>query len=234
MVNLGISRLPKDWQYVAWVDADITFARPDWVAETIHKLQHHHVVQMFSVAQDLDPNYVPFNRRPGFIYHYLETGNYLGQKGRGLYPSNSHPGYAWAANRQALDDLGGLIDFAILGAGDHHMSTGLIGRIHHSCPEGLKNTNYDKMLQMWGERAKRLNLDVGYVDGLVNHQWHGKKRDRRYHDRWQVLIRNNYDPAFDIMKDWQGLWQLEGSKPMLRDGIRNYFQARNEDSIDND
>src|SRR4051812_17323789 len=47
LLNLGISRLPRNWEYVAWVDADIMFARPDWVEETLHQLQHFHVVQMF-------------------------------------------------------------------------------------------------------------------------------------------------------------------------------------------
>jgi hypothetical protein len=55
MINAAVARLPDDWQYVAWVDADITFLRPDWVQETIQQLQHHAVVQMFEYAQDLDP-----------------------------------------------------------------------------------------------------------------------------------------------------------------------------------
>ena len=35
LVNIAIGRLPSDWQYVAWVDADVSFARPDWGDETI-------------------------------------------------------------------------------------------------------------------------------------------------------------------------------------------------------
>src|SRR5229473_1294403 len=31
LINIGITRLPADWEYVAWVDADVAFARPDWV-----------------------------------------------------------------------------------------------------------------------------------------------------------------------------------------------------------
>src|SRR5688572_1018355 len=48
MINLGIARLPLDWQYVAWIDADANFSNPDWVNETLNQLQHYHIVQMFS------------------------------------------------------------------------------------------------------------------------------------------------------------------------------------------
>ena len=27
LINIGVSRLPADWKYVAWIDADIQFAR---------------------------------------------------------------------------------------------------------------------------------------------------------------------------------------------------------------
>ncbi|WP_205249362.1 hypothetical protein, partial [Escherichia coli] len=30
MLILAIANLPADWEYVAWVDADIVFSRRDW------------------------------------------------------------------------------------------------------------------------------------------------------------------------------------------------------------
>ena len=38
LLNLGISRLPRDWRYVAWIDADIEFHNPDWAKETVEQL----------------------------------------------------------------------------------------------------------------------------------------------------------------------------------------------------
>ena len=29
LINLGVQHLPRDWKYVAWIDADVSFARPD-------------------------------------------------------------------------------------------------------------------------------------------------------------------------------------------------------------
>ena len=56
-INIGVQHLPHDWEQVCWLDSDVHFARPNWVGETIHKLQHYKFVQMFSHARDLGPNY---------------------------------------------------------------------------------------------------------------------------------------------------------------------------------
>lgn len=228
-LNLGIERLPQDWEYVAWVDADVQFADPNWVNETLNQLQHYDVVQMFSKAQDLAPNHEPFQMHNGFMYSYINSL----QKDKKDYTS-WHPGFAWAARRSAIDHLGGLIDVAILGAGDRHMAHALIGRVRQTIHSKLSQA-YAKELILWEERAeKHIRRNVGYVPGLLLHHWHGKKRDRKYADRWKIIIDNDYDPHLDLKEDWQGLWQLTDRNFKLRDDIRAYFRARNEDSIDLD
>jgi hypothetical protein len=74
-INLAIQRLPCDWEYVAWVDADITFQRADWVEETIHQLQHYQVVQMFGHAIDLGPNQEVLQVHQGFV-RAISTNGY--------------------------------------------------------------------------------------------------------------------------------------------------------------
>lgn len=226
MLNVGIQRLPQDWEYVAWVDADVHFARPDWIVETLNQLQHHKVVQMFATAQDLGPYYEPLGQHYGFAYSYLNN-----LKGNKDY-SNWHPGFAWAARREAIDAVGGLIDHAILGAGDRHMAHALVGKAHMTLNSKLSN-NYKQEVLLWQEYAERyINRNIGYVPGLLLHHWHGKKRDRRYAERWSILVKNQYDPMLDLKRDWQNLWQLTDRNIKLRDDLRNYFRSRNEDSID--
>jgi hypothetical protein len=240
LINIGISRLPSDWKYVAWIDADIAFARPNWVGETIHQLQHYKIVQMFSEAQDLDPSYHPIGHHLSFMHCYLadmepeEDGYYYeGRKGK---PYLWHPGFAWAARRDAIDSLGGLIDWAILGAGDKHMASALIGQGMISCHSKI-HPAYKRLLREWEWRAEtHIRRNVGVVEGLITHYWHGKKRDRKYKDRWKILVHNPYNPDIDIKKDWQGVWQLvdrlEPRSLTLRDDLRDYFRSRHEDSID--
>lgn len=236
--NLLLHRLPHDWKYVACVDADTFFVRPDWAIETIQQLQHHAVVQMWTECVDVSPNYTIVadanggERLPGMVAQY-RRGCSWGREPYGRHPG--HCGYAWAYRRDALEELGGLIDFSVCGANDHHMARGLIGNILDSInaasSPGLKHA-----LWVWGERAKKLRRNVGVVDGLIFHHWHGRKANRQYKDRWKILVESQFDPAIDIKRDWQGVYQLndDGSDRMvrLRDDLRGYFRSRNEDSID--
>ena len=73
LINIGVSRLPADWKYVAWIDADVQFARPDIVTETIHQLQHFSVVQMFAHATDLGPKHEPLKSFEGFVAQWVRN-----------------------------------------------------------------------------------------------------------------------------------------------------------------
>jgi len=233
LINIGVSRLPADWKYVAWVDADVQFARPDIVAETIHQLQHFSVVQMFAHATDLGPKHEPLRSFDGFVAEWI--------KQNGNVPANMeqytvwHPGYAWACRRDAWDHLGGLIDFGIVGSADRYMACALIGEmaqslsteIIHDCPV------YTEWCLEWQARAETyIKHNIGFVDGLLLHYFHGAKKNRGYINRSAILWKNQFDPAKDIKRDWQGLWQLTDRKIGLRDQLRAYFRARDEDSTE--
>jgi hypothetical protein len=114
LINIGISRLPPNWKYVAWIDGDIDFVRPDWIVETIHELQHHPVVQLFEDAIDLGPNHEILTTHKSFASCYKKNMPYKsGKDGEtlGYYYGKSkngpgtywHPGYAWAATRDAIN-----------------------------------------------------------------------------------------------------------------------------------
>ncbi len=231
MINIGISRLPSDWEYVAWIDTDVSFTRKDWALEAVHQLQHYEIVQLWDTALDLGPTQEVIQHHKSFAACHL----------RGIaiktswdqYYTYAHPGFGWAATRKAIDTTGGLLDKAILGAGDHHMAWALIGRAKETMPGNIGKEYWD-MVMTWQDRGLLLHKDVGYVPGTLLHYWHGKKRDRRYEDRWKIITRNKFNPLVDIKKDWQGVYQLDDSRIKLRDDIRQYFRSRNEDSIDLD
>lgn len=227
-LNLGVQRLPDDWEYVAWIDADVTFQRPDWIEETLHQLQHYKIVQMFQSAIDLGPEGESLQIHNGFVWSYLEG------KPFGKSYEFWHPGFAWACTREAWDGMGGLLDRPVCGAADHHMATSLIGRAESSFPAQV-TLGYKQDILHWQERAeKAIKRDIGYVPGTLFHHWHGAKKKRYYVERWQILIDNKFDPNTDICKDAQGLYRLTGNKPKLRDDLRRYFRARREDEMSND
>ena len=242
-LNLLMQRLPADAKYVAWVDADVKFTRPDWAQETLQLLQHYDVVQMFSHAQDVGPDYEPLGTTPGFFYKWVvdrpsphDAAFGTPKKAYGYYSVSSgqfwHPGFAWAAKRSALESVGMLIDWAILGSGDWHMASALVGQVERSLCAGYSPA-YIRMCRDWQERAEKyIRRNVGYVPGLVNHFFHGTKRNRAYDQRWKLLALAGYDPQVDLKRDWQGLFQLADRSRTLRDGIRQYGRMRNEDTTE--
>jgi hypothetical protein len=231
LINLGVARLPSDWKYVAWIDSDVQFARPDIAVETIHQLQHFGIVQMFSHATDLGPTHQPLKSFDGFMAQYTRSQ----QEPESKSYSHWHPGFAWAARRDAWDDLGGLIDWAVVGSGDRYMACAMIGSVAQCLSRNLRQgcPHYAAWCLEWQDRAERhLKRNVGYVDGLLLHYFHGAKKNRGYQDREQILWRNQFDPVRDIKRDWQGMWQLTDQKYRLRDQLRAYFRSRNEDGTE--
>lgn len=237
MINVGVQHILRqdpNAEFIAFIDADVQFQRDDWAVETMHQLQHYFVVQMWQNAIDLGPNYELIQYHHSFIDMYMKGKPYCYGKNRGY--TNWHPGYAWAMRVEAWHHLGGLIDTAILGAADNHMAHALVGMLDFTCDKRL-HPNYYKHLQIWAKRAERfVRRDVGVVPGTIIHYWHGKKKDRRYHDRWKILVDHQFDPDIDLKRDGQGLWQLCDHGDLrsikFRDDIRKYFRGRNEDSID--
>lgn len=225
LLNIGISRLPQDWNYVAWIDADVSFRRPGWACETVHALQQYDVVQPWSDCYDLGPHDEHLLAHRSFCRRWIDRQSC----GVGPYPF-AHPGYAWAATRTALEQLGGLIETAALGAADHHMASALIGKLAWSLPGGVTPA-YRKPLEQWQERAERhIAGNIGYVPGTIEHGWHGDKVKRAYVDRWRILVEHGFDPSTDLKRNVWGVLELACNKPGLRRDIDAYFRARDEDS----
>ena len=236
LLNVGARYLPPDAKYIMWVDGDIAFERQDWASEVIEYLQHYDVIQPFSHVIDYGPQHEILETHKGFAYCYqkgMELGinNRLGGwKYGGPY---WHPGYAFAYRISAWNGLGGMIDRAICGAGDYHMACALIGQGPFSYPGNI-HPNYKDMVNVWQARADAVvNRNLGYLPGTVHHYFHGKKSDRKYIERWDILTKNNFDPYRDVAYDRHGVLQLTVSKDergrRLRDQLRSYFRQRNED-----
>ena len=253
MINMGVKHAcmiaPGQVREVAWIDADCRPARPyrDWFEETWHQLQHYQFVQMWETLIDLDFNYNPIGgAQPSFMANYIKHGTPNPEQISKMERMNEYqnptagkimgrPGLAWAATLDSFNKVGGLIDYCILGAGDWYLAHALIGSLG-TCTAEYAGGNYQKKMFAFQERALRwLKKDIGFVPGLVLHDWHGKKTSRGYCTRGKILDEGKYDPDIDIKYDSHGMLQLEtwdDRQMKMRDQIRAYFRSRNEDSID--
>jgi hypothetical protein len=226
-INLMVQRFPPGWKYMAWVDGDIEFHNKNFAVETIHQLQHYPIVQMFQSVVNLGPTDEVVNTFKSFAYQYHSGKKYQGD-GYEVW----HPGFAYACTRKAFNDIGGLLDFAILGAGDHHMALALIGQADKSLPGNVHGAYTRKVLEFQTRCERYIHRNIGYVNGTIIHHWHGPFKSRKYKERWSIITSNNFDPDNDIKRDCQGLYIFNTTNYKLRDDIRAYFRQRNEDSID--
>jgi hypothetical protein len=256
--NRVINRLPPDAQYILCADSDLQWADPEWADEIVQALQHFQIIQAFSQSIDFGPKHEVVDHSVGMIYDMRRCNSYYPERNDWYdrFPKekivkcrrkdgthyherchnktvrHNHPGYCWAYRREALDYLGGLMEFPILGSADRHMAFALFNRVHETVNAKM-HRNYHEQSRIWQERAhKHIKRDVGWLNSTVFHYHHGNKIDRKYHDRWRILVDYQYDPLRHVKHDSQGILQWAESAPWgLRDGCRDYFASRNEDSI---
>lgn len=161
------------------------------------------------------------------------SGNYYGTTAK---DKRIFPGLAWACTRQAFDDVGGMLDVAIWGGGDWHMSHALIEKTEGMMRHDL-HRNYKKMVMQWYQRCRtHIRMNVGVMEGSILHHWHGKKVGRGYNTKHALLAKFGFDPLRHLKKDYQGVYSLHDDRSTsyvkIRDLMRVVAKERNEDSID--
>jgi len=93
---------------------------------------------------------------------------------------------------------------------------------------------YKKPMYEWERNALEgvINKNIGCMEGLALHYYHGDKTKRRYGTREQILVDTQFDPETDIVRDSQGIWQLvarNDRQRKLRDLLMAYWRGRDED-----
>lgn len=234
LINIGISRLPDGWKYVAWIDADVTFRRNNWAVETVQALQQYDIVQPWSDCYDLGPNDEHICHHKSFLcqkWHkqpLIPGGKAFWKSDGGPY-TYPHSGYAWAATRDAIERLGGLFELGAMGAGDHHMALALVGRADASIPGGVTEAYKDHLMRWQARAMLHINGNLGFVHGTIEHSFHGRKVDRKYIDRWDMILEHGFNPDTDLKRNSYGVLELACNKPKLRHDLDMYFRQRNED-----
>lgn len=236
-LNIGIKyalETDPNCKYVAWIDADVSFVKPDWAEETVHALQHYSVVQMFGQAAYLNPADEVLWYCPSAFKVFVDKGYHQRPPLHAKYIAKGHPGLAWACRRDVWENLEGLLDTCISGSGDTLMAWALRGRWNGYLPPDPLSTGYVEALKRWARRCDvHVKENVGYVPGTALHYWHGKSELRGYDKRWQIISFHKFDPEADMVVDANsGLYMLRpGHKPHLEYDLRLSSSSRNEDSI---
>ena len=211
------------------------FHRKDWALATIAALQHYDILQPWDTCRDLGPDGRAMQTHRSFCHQFFRgqpvlpkegvTWRYNGE-GDPAYP---HSGYAWATRRDVYGALGGLFDIAAVGSGDHHMAMALADGGQYSVHGGMCQ-NFKDAVRRWENRARRaVNGNIGYVDGEIDHLFHGPKTARGYETRWQMFVDAGYDPHEHLIANADGVYEFDSQAVELRRAFDRYLRSRNED-----
>ena len=239
LINIGIRYLTlninPNWKYVAWIDCDIMFLDDDkkLIEKTIYALSHHPIVQMWISCAFLGPNNKIIESYTSYGFQYDQESDIFIQKVKNDKYLNKyyHPGFAYSIRRDFYDASGGLIDFCICGSADYVMVNACCNKVEKTFFTGM-NEDYKRLLLQWQENIKPFHYKLGYVEMSICHFWHGSRKNRRYSERNDILLKNEYNPLTDIKKNSYGLVVLNNNKINLIKQLQHYFKNRNEDSID--
>eukprot|EP01022_Parablepharisma_sp_SALTPOND_P026857 TRINITY_DN65081_c0_g1_i1.p1 TRINITY_DN65081_c0_g1~~TRINITY_DN65081_c0_g1_i1.p1 ORF type:complete len:395 (+),score=49.17 TRINITY_DN65081_c0_g1_i1:78-1187(+) len=142
--------------------------------------------------------------------------------------TRGQPGLCWAARREVLEKLGGLLDFTITGAADKYMAYAFTGTLNMSVfpIEGA----YKEAIKEWQVAASNVvKGKVTYVPGTVYHYWHGTRKNRQYYVRECMLKEFDFNPKTDLVREESGLYKFTGNKPELYAKLMDYFIGRKEE-----
>ena len=224
MINLGVKYLlPKDYKAFAWIDADIEFESSTWALDTLKILNgYKDIVQLFSHCIDMDQEKNNLNVFNSFGYCFEKQKNYT-TKGTDYW----HPGYAWAITRKAYEKLNGLYDKGILGSGDSIIAMSLINKCN-SITNVNYHIDYNNSMLTYQNIASKLRL--GYTPGIIRHHYHGSKANRKYTERWKILMNYKFSPYSHITYDSIGIIiPTKSFSQEFKNEIYNYFKERKED-----
>jgi hypothetical protein len=218
-INLAIgSIVPPTAEYIAWMDADIILCNPDWVKTAVHLLKRRwRVIHMFSHTQDLGPAWQPVGEmQEGYVYRYVN--------GRCIEHGHEISGLGWAARRSVLINMP-LLDWAISSGADSIMACAFFGK---NQTDMLYHTlGYHKALSKWQNTANKIvGEQVGYVQGLALHSWHGPRDGRGYKQVERILLDDEFNPDTDIKLSGSGLYTFTGNNKKLEKDMMDWYLNR--------
>lgn len=225
MINIGVKRLlPKNYKAFAWIDADIEFENNTWALDTLKILDGtKDIVQLFSHCVDMSKDKLTMRVFNSAGYQFTKKNPYS-FSGENYW----HPGYAWAITRKAYEKIGGLYDYAILGSGDNIMMHSILNNGLNAIDKESTEEYKSSVVEF---QNKIRHLRFGYVPGVIRHHYHGSKKNRKYHERWRILVDRNYSPYTDVCYDSNGVLVPSAHfSEELKNDIFDYFNGRNEDS----
>ncbi len=239
LLNIALAAVPAPCRKVAWIDADVIFARPDWVERASLMLDRRPIVQLFARTHYM-PADLPIERfgpgaaeltRRSIAYVVGQGGDpRAGLEEMGAQNLNANAtGMAWAARRDLVEEFG-FYDACIIGGGDRALIAAGYNELETVIPRLSMSGRRAEHYLAWARPfAEAVAGNVGVLDGDIYHLWHGELPKRGSLVRNRILAEFGYDPVADIAIGADGPWRWASDKPAMHDYLKAYFASRDED-----
>ncbi|MEJ8569662.1 sulfotransferase family protein [Wenzhouxiangellaceae bacterium CH-27] len=251
LINLGIGRLlSQGMRKIAWLDGDILFQEKNWPIEIARRLDHARLCQVFEKVKITADDHAPPMLGPSSVKYFRDHGRLLPQPplrstlARGML-LGGQSGFGWAARAEVLEQSP-LFEHAVVGGGDKlilaasfadQLSDQHMERLTQSnfacesCGYRNRSSAYTKHYLRWAERWNAaVNGSVDYARLTISDLYHGKRQDRAYMTRHDILYRHEFDPAGDLVESSAGCLQWADGKGLLSREVEAYFLARRDDA----
>lgn len=233
MLNIGLKKLPKDCDKIAWLDCDVIFKNENWIKETSELLETYCIVQPYSLMMTLDRKQISGDidfEKSEFDINMIRKKRYSLIYLKSLFNNNvGHPGLAWAGRKEIFDKIG-FYDKMILGSADVFMADSFYSP-EYPILEKYDSKSMGEDFCQWRKKCFSLVMgNVFYTKGNLIHLWHGKFKNRKYDEIKLLLKDNDFNPLKDITKNYDGFWQWHCDKKILIKSVNKYFYLRNEDN----
>jgi hypothetical protein len=234
LLRLALDRLPCSFTKVVWIDCDVLFESPSWVERACGALDEFPVIQPYSRVVLLPKGQTMYAGEGEELESFgALSGSDASRVTGGDFAAHGHTGFAWAARRDLLQEIG-LYDTCLTGVADHLMAHSFCGDWQSSCIDnviGLGST-YHAHFVKWAERAyANVRGRIGCIPDRLLHLWHGDDADRRYELRNEQFKRFAFDPENDIRIGDSGVWEWASAKSAMHQWARDFFVSRNEDGL---
>ena len=210
-------KVPSVFKKILFCDGDIIFKEPNWYPNLSKALDKYNVVHPFKEGIWMDLTYTQqIIRRKSSLLSKSE-----------FWDPMHHPGFAWGFRRDWYNKVG-FFDYGITGSGDTLSCAAWMKKEFAPNSGSIPKQAIEAKYKVYKELVKKYPPKMTYLEGEVEHLWHGSRQNRKYAERHTIL--NSVKNINDILYiNPYGVFEFSDTAfnaPFIR-----YFDERKDDDL---
>ena len=228
LLNLQINKIKDKYDYIGWIDCDISFTNPNWFNKVCEEINPNDIFQICSSVKKHTNHVGDFIRCESLAFAVMTKKSI--KKTDMLHFRKGEPGYGCIFPTNLINTDKPLYDKAIAGSGDF---LNLIGYLKLDNFDDYINNDrfflnlyeFKKDYVKWRHSVAKVN-EIKALKLEIEVSYHGTTENRKYLEREHILRLVEYNPQTDLEKTTR-LYKVRNKKAIKL--LENYFIERKED-----